>query len=81
MFQLDGQFSHFIVSDHLQYPGQIAVSSNDQLLVANNGHHCISIFTLDGNYMWASLAHKALEGRCPIVKQLLLLLICMASFL
>ena len=29
----------------------IAVSSNDQLLVADYGHHCISIFTLDGNYV------------------------------
>ena len=50
VFHLDGQFSHIIGSGHLSYPWYIAVSSNDQLLVANNGHHCISILTLDGNY-------------------------------
>ena len=51
VFQLDGQFSHIIGSGHLRNPHYIAVSSNDQLLVANAGHHCISIFTLDGNYV------------------------------
>ena len=51
VFQLDGQFSHIIGSGHLKYPWCIAVSSNDQLLVANKDHHCISIFTLDGNYV------------------------------
>ena len=48
-FQLDGQFSHIIGSGHLKHPHYIVVSSNDQLLVTNTGHHCISIFTLDGN--------------------------------
>ena len=62
VFQLDGQFSHIIGSGHLSDPWYIAVSTNDQLLVANCSHHCISIFTLDGNYMWASLAHEALVG-------------------
>ena len=51
VFQLDGQFSHIIGSGHLKSPWYIAVSSNDQLLVANKDHHCISIFTLDGNYV------------------------------
>ena len=51
VFQLDGQFSHIIGSGCVQYPWHIAVSSNDQLLVANSGHHCISIFTLNGNYV------------------------------
>ena len=51
VFQLDGQFSHIIGSGHLSDPYYIAVSTNDQLLVANNDHHCISIFTLDGNYV------------------------------
>jgi len=50
VFQLDGQFSHIIASGHLKLPYYIAVNTNDQLLVANN-HHCISIFTLDGNYV------------------------------
>ena len=51
VFQLRGQFSHVIGSGHLKYPWHIAVSSNDQLLVANSGYHCISIFTLHGNYV------------------------------
>ena len=51
VFQLDGQFSHIIGSGRLSKPHYIAVSSNDQLLVANSGHHCISMFTLDGNYV------------------------------
>ena len=32
-------------------PCYVAVSTNDQLLVANYGHHCITIFTLDGSYV------------------------------
>ena len=51
VFQLDGQFSHIIGSGHLSAPHYIVVSTNDQLLVANKSHHCISIFTLDGNYV------------------------------
>ena len=51
VFQLDGQFSHIIGSGHLKHPWCIAVSSNDQLLVTNTGHHCISTFTLNGNYV------------------------------
>ena len=51
VFQLDGQFSHIIGSGQLDNPHYIAVNTNDQLLVADNSHHCISIFTLDGNYV------------------------------
>ena len=51
VFQLDGQFSHIIASGHLKNPWYIAVSSNDQLFVANYDYDCISIFTLDGNYV------------------------------
>ena len=51
VFQLDGQFSHTFGSGHMSFPWYIAVSSNDQLLVADFGHDHISIFTLDGNYV------------------------------
>ena len=51
VFQLDGQFSHIIGSGQLGNPHYIAVNTNDQLLVADYSHHCISIFTLDGNYV------------------------------
>ena len=52
VFQLDGQFSHIIGTGHLSNPYYIAHSTaNDQLLVANNSHYCISILTLGGNYV------------------------------
>ena len=51
VFQLDGQFSYIIGSGRFSSPHYITVSSNDQFLVANYGHHCISIFTLYGNYV------------------------------
>ena len=51
VFELDGQFSHIIGSGHLSNPHYIAVSTNDQLLVADYSHHCIFMFTLDGNYI------------------------------
>ena len=63
VFQLDGQFSHIIGSGHLKNPWYIAVSSNDQLLVANNGHDCISIFTLDGNYVGKFGAQGTTRGQ------------------
>ena len=50
VFHCDGQFSHIIGSGCLNRPWYVAVS-NDQLLVADWCHHCISIFTLDGNYV------------------------------
>ena len=51
VFQLDGQFSHIIGSGNSSNPHYIAVSTNDQLLVADCGYHCIFMFTLDGNYV------------------------------
>ena len=51
VFQLDGQFSHIIGSGKFNNLHHIAVNTNDQLLVADNSQHCISIFTLDGNYV------------------------------
>ena len=51
VFQLDRQFSHVIGSGHFSNPHHITVSMNDQLLVADYGNNCISIFTLDGNYV------------------------------
>ena len=51
VFPLGGQFSHIIGSGHLRNPHDIAVTANDQLLVADSSHHCISILTLDGTYV------------------------------
>ena len=51
VLQLDGQFSRIIGLGFLSNPRYTAVSTNKQLLVADSGHHCISIFTLNGDYV------------------------------
>jgi len=51
VFQCDGQFCQTFGSGHLSNPRYITVTDNDQLLVANRGHNCISIFTLDGVFV------------------------------
>ena len=50
VFQCNGQFLHIIGANHLDRPWYIAVNAN-QLLVADWRHSCISIFTLNGNYV------------------------------
>ena len=60
VFHYDGQFSHIIGSGHFNCPWFAAVS-NDQLLVADWHHNCISIFTLDGSYV-GNLTHETLVG-------------------
>ena len=51
MFQCDGTFSQTIgQSGELNHPYDVAVNNN-QLLVANYYGNCISVFTLDGNYI------------------------------
>ena len=51
VFQTNGQFSHIIGKGRLGSPHGVTVNTNDQLLVADNRHHCIYTFTLDGNYV------------------------------
>ena len=51
VFQSDGNFYQMIVSDRLARPLDAAVNGNNQLLVADAGHHCIFTFTLDGDYV------------------------------
>ena len=52
VFHCDGKFSHVIGSPQLINSSfDVAVTSNDQLLVTNYNNHCISIFTLYGGYI------------------------------
>ena len=51
VFITDGRFSHFIGKDQLGNPHSIAFNIDNELLVADNGHHCIYTFTLDGRYL------------------------------
>jgi len=48
VFQCNGEFSHTFGSGHLRYPYDVTVTNNNQVLVADYGHGCISIFTIDG---------------------------------
>ena len=50
VFQCDGQFSHNIGSGQLRSPSNVTVNNNNQLLVTDKSE-CISIFTLNGNYV------------------------------
>ena len=74
VFQTNGQFSHFIGKGRLGSPHDVTVNNNDQLLVADNRHHCIYTFTLDGNYV------SNLNVKATCLFQLVLPLICMASY-
>ena len=51
VFQTDGIFLHTIGSGQLSSPYDVAVNVNNQLLVVDYDHHCIHIFTLDGDYV------------------------------
>jgi len=51
VFHVNGQFSHIIGSGHLRSPYDVAVTANDQLLVADYNDNCIFRFTLDGTYV------------------------------
>ena len=49
VFQTDGKFHHTIGAGLLGSPYDVAVNSNNQLIVADYAHHCIYKFALDGN--------------------------------
>jgi len=51
VFQSDGHFHTCFGSGHLGGPYDVAVSGNNQLLVADHCHKCIVTFTLDGLYV------------------------------
>ena len=51
VFHTNGEFSHIIGKGQLDFPCDVTVNTNNQLLVADTGHHCIYTFTLDGNYV------------------------------
>ena len=51
VFHTNGQFSQIIGKGQLGKPYDVTVNINNQLLIADCGHHCIYTFTLDGNYV------------------------------
>ena len=50
VFATDGQFSHHIGKEQLSDPYSVVINVNNELLVTDNGHHCIYTFKLDGQY-------------------------------
>ena len=51
VFHTNGQFSHIIGKRQLGEPYDVTVNTNNQLLVTDCSHHCIYMFSLDGNYV------------------------------
>ena len=51
VFLTDGTFQKTIGRGQLGYPCDVAVTSNDKLLLVDSDHNCIYRFTLDGNYV------------------------------
>lgn len=63
VFKCDGNFIHSIgQSDQLNHPFDVAVNSNNQLIVANGFNSCISIFTLEGIYISEFGKHGHMRG-------------------
>lgn len=47
----NGEFCHFIGKGHLDAPYDISVNTNDLLVVVDHDQHCISTFTLEGEFV------------------------------
>ena len=51
VFQSNGQFCNSLSSEHLSDPFDVAVNTNNQLLVVDCKNDCVVAFTLDGHYV------------------------------
>ena len=51
VFQTNGQFCTSFGSEHLSHPYDVAVNTNNQLLVVDCSKQCVVTFTLDGHYV------------------------------
>ena len=63
VFHTNGQFSHIIGKGQLGQPYDVTVNTNNQLLVADRGHHCIYTFTLDGIYVSKFATYGSARGQ------------------
>ena len=63
VFHTNGDFSHIIGKGQLGTPADVAVNTNNQLLVADYSHHCIYTFTLDGNYVSKFATQGSAKGQ------------------
>ena len=51
VFQTNGQFCNSFSSEHLSGPFDVAVNTNNQLLVVDCKNDCVVTFSLDGHYV------------------------------
>ena len=58
VFQNDGKFCTLIGQPHLSRYFDIAVNIHREILVADWGHQCIHIFSIDGQYINRMIMHK-----------------------
>ena len=70
VFHTNGQFSHIIGKGQLDAPYDVRVNTNNQLLVADAGHHCIYTFTLDGNYARKFATQGSARGQLSVPRSL-----------
>ena len=63
VFHTNGQFSHIIGKGQFGEPYDVTVNTNNHLLVADCGHHCIYTYTLDGNYVGKFATRGSAEGQ------------------
>ena len=67
VFHCNGEISLIIGLSMLSAVCDVAMNNNNQLLVADKGNHCVSIFTLNGNYVGKIGAFGVDKGQlhCP----------------
>lgn len=63
VFTTEGQFSHHIGKGQLNDPYSIVINMNNELMVADSGHHCIYTFALDGQYLLKSETQGSSRNR------------------
>ncbi|XP_065908683.1 E3 ubiquitin-protein ligase TRIM71-like [Dysidea avara] len=66
VFQSDGQFCISFGSDQLGDPYDVAVTGNNQLLVADHSQKCIVTFTLDDDYVAGKLHTQGSNNGHPL---------------
>ena len=62
VFHTNGQFSHTIGKGQFGAPYDVVVNNTNQLLVADNTHHCIKSFTLDGHFVGKFVTQETGRG-------------------
>ena len=62
VFQTDGKFLNTIGSERLGRPYDVTINGSNQLLVVDFSHHCVYMFTLDGDFVGKFGTHGTSQG-------------------